>query len=280
MASFLQALRELGYVEGQNITIQQRSAEGNTERLPPLAAELVAAPVDVIVAVGPLATQAVKEASATIPIVFPISSDPVAEGLVASLARPGGNATGLANLQQELVGKRLELLKEIAPGASRVAVLWTAPSQIGQWGEVQHAAHALGVQTQSLPVQDARDFDGAFEAAAREHADALMVLGDPLSQSHRTRLAELAAQTQLPTVYTTREYVVAGGLMSYGPSFTELWRRTAAYVDKILRGARPADLPVERPMRFDFAVNMKTARELGITFPNEILLQITEVIDQ
>src|SRR5262249_49221162 len=165
-----------------------------------------------------------------------------------------------------------------APSSSRVAVLWTAPTQLGQWGAVQAAAQALGVQTQSLPVRDAHDFEEAFEAARREHADALMVLGDPLSQSYRARLAELAAQNQLPTVYTAREYVVVGGLLAYGPSFTDLWRRTAAYVDEILKGVRPADLPVERPMRFDFVINLKTAQALGLTIPAHVLLQATEVI--
>ena len=277
--AFRQGLRDLGYAEGQNVAIEYRFAEERQERLLELAAELVQLPVDVIVAPSN-AAYAAKQVTSTIPIVMATSGDPVATGIIASLARPGGNMTGLTLLSPELAGKRLELLKAVVPELSRVAVLWNAahPDKALEWRETQVAAQALGVQLQSLAVRDLHDFDSAFEAAAREHAGALIVLGDSLTFVHRTRIVDLAAKSRLPAMYELREFAAAGGFVAYGPSVLDNWRRAATFVDKILKGAKPGDLPIERPMRFELILNLKTAQALGLTIPPSLLFQADEVI--
>jgi putative ABC transport system substrate-binding protein len=277
--AFRQGLREHGYVEGHNLAVEWRFAEGGVEQLRDAADELVRLPVDVIVAQSTPAAAAARQATSTIPIVVAIG-DPVGIGLAASLARPGGNVTGLTNLSTGLGGKRLELLRETMPGVVRVAVLWPPdnPVKVAQWTETQGAARTLGIQLQSLEVGGPEDFEGAFAAAEQGHAEALIVFGDNLTAGYASQLADLAARSHLPAMYETRLLVDAGGLMAYGPSNLSLYRRAAYYVDRILKGASPADLPVEQPMTFDFVVNMKTAQALGITFPNEIMLQVTEVI--
>jgi putative tryptophan/tyrosine transport system substrate-binding protein len=278
--SFWEGLREFGYVEGRNITIEARYAAHQSERLPELAAELVRLPVDVIVAAGTPAAQAAKRVTNTIPIVFANASDPIAEGLAASLARPGGNATGLSNFSGALSAKRLELLKETVPGLSRVAVLAnSATAAEQQLEETRHAAQVLGLEPQFFRARPPDELGSAFGNASRERAQAMTILGDPAMHANVAYLAKLAAEHKLPAVFPAREFVVAGGLLAYGPDQSAISRRAAYYVDRILKGAKPADLPVEQPMLFDFMVNMKTARELGITFPKEILLQITEVVE-
>ena len=283
IGSFRQGLRELGWVEGQNIVIDYRFAEGRYDRLPDLAAELVRLKVDVIVASPTTPAAAAKNATGTIPIVMiGAGADPVGQGLVASLARPGGNVTGLSySTGQEIFGKQLELLKEIVPKVRRVAVLWNpaVPAIAPAIGEVKVAARSLGVELQLLEARGSDDFDGAFAAMAEERAGALLVLVDPVFSFHRTRLAGLATKNRLPAAYTNRQPVDAGGLMSYGPSFSDLWRRAAGYVDKILKGAKPADLPVEQPTLFELVINLKTAKALGIDFPPSILLRADEVIE-
>jgi putative tryptophan/tyrosine transport system substrate-binding protein len=277
--AFRQGLRALGYVEGQNTLLESRFAE-NDDQLPALAADLVRLQVDVIVGSGTPANQAAKEATGTIPIVIASSGDPVKSGLVASYARPGGNLTGFSSLSQGLSGKRLQLLTETVPGTSRVAVLGNPinPVVALTLSEMPAAAHALAVRLQVLEVQGPDDFEGAFEAAGRERAEALVTELDALTSAHRTRIVDLAAKSGLPAIYPERGFVEVGGLMAYAVSFPALYRRAAGSVDKILNGAQPADLPVEQPMTFDFVVNLKTAQALGITFPNEIMLQVTEVI--
>jgi putative ABC transport system substrate-binding protein len=272
-----QGLRELGWVEGQNIAIEWRLAEGREDRLPEFTEELVRLQVDVIVDAWGLA----PEVTTTIPIVIPNATDPVSEGLVASLARPGGNVTGLSLTTPQLSGKRLELLKETVPGASRVAVLWN-PANSGKildWAETQRAAHVLGVVLHSLELQSPDDFEAAFLAATMEGADTVIIFADVMFAFNRRRIANLAARHRLPAIYPGRHYVAAGGLMSYGPNIVDVYRRAATYVDKILRGAKPGDLPVEQPTRFDLAINLKTAHALGLTIPRTILLQATEVIE-
>jgi putative tryptophan/tyrosine transport system substrate-binding protein len=289
--AFRQALRELGYVEGENVVIEYRYAEGELDRLPALAADLVRLQVDVIVTAAPSSTRAVREATSTIPIVMAYDTDPMANGFVASLARPGGNITGLSSLAPGISGKHLELLKETVPGLSQVAVLgtFTYPGNEMEGAatvpwlrttetEMERAAAELRLQLQYLDVRRTGDVETVFQEARTGHAGAALVLASPILESHRIRVTQLAAQNRLPAIYHVPEFVEAGGLMSYGASFMDLWRRAASYVDKILKGTKPADLPVEQPMTFDFVVNLKTARELGITFPNEILLQVTEVI--
>jgi putative ABC transport system substrate-binding protein len=282
--TFWQRMKELGYVEGKNIVVEYRFAEGAPERLPHLAAELVRLNVDVIVAPASGAVAA-KQATTTIPIVMTHVSDPVAQGLVASLAHPGGNVTGLSSFVSELGGKQLELLKEAFPTVSRVAVLWwklPTPSAIDQdalvLGEMQVAARALQVALQPLELQGVKDFEPAFSAMTGERADAVIVLRNPLTTTHRTRIVSFAATSRLPAMYSDREFVDAGGLMSYGASIADLWGRAAVYVDKILKGAKPADLPVEQPTKFDLVINLKTAKALGLTLPPSILFQATEVI--
>ncbi len=275
---FHQGLRELGYVEGQNILIEWRFAEGREERLPELAAELVRLQVDVIVTQG--VEEAARQATSTIPIVMATSADPVATGAVASLAHPGGNVTGLTAAGPELGPKRLELLKEALPGVSRVAVLWDS-SDRGKAVEmrgIEAAARTLGVQVQSLEVRGPDDFEAAFEAATDGRAEALMPLRSPLIAFQRSRIVDLAAMNRLPAMYSGREFVDAGGLMSYGPNQTDSFRRAATYVDKILKGAKPADLPVERPTKFELVINLKTTQALGLAIPQSVLIQATDVI--
>jgi putative tryptophan/tyrosine transport system substrate-binding protein len=279
--AFEEGLREHGYRDGQNITIDYRFAEGRDDRVGDLAAELVGLDVRVIVTEGGPAAYAAKQVTSTIPVVFALAADPVGTGLVASIPRPGENVTGLTTFSPELAGKRLELLKQVVPAMSRVAVLWNATSADKQreFGETEAAARALGIQVQSLALQGAEALDGAFERAARADASALATLGDPLTVNQRAHIVELAARSLLPAIYPLKLFVDVGGLMSYGPSIAGNFRRAAYYVDRILKGTSPADLPVEQPMTFDFVVNLKTAQALGITFPNEIMLQVTEVLE-
>jgi putative ABC transport system substrate-binding protein len=270
--------RELGYVEGQNILIEGRYYGDRSERLPALAAELVRLKVDVIVAGAPPAPEAAQRATATIPIVMANHPDPVGSGLVASLARPGGNVTGLSSLTPELVGKRLQLLKEAVPGISRVAVLSnpTIPTVRLDLRAAEVAARSLKVQLQVLEARAPSDFASA--AMTKDRAGALIVLGGPMFFGHRTRIVELAAQSRLPAMYGQKEYAEAGGLMAYGVNTRESFGRAATYVDKIPKGAKPGDLPIEQPTKFDFVVNLKTAKALGLTIPPSLLLRADEVI--
>ena len=278
--AFRQGLRELGYVEGKNLVIDRRFAEGKLDRLPSLAAELVRLNVDVIVTSGGISTRAAKEATVTIPIVMVQDNDPVANGFVASLARPGGNITGLATLAPELSGKRLELLKEIVPRLSRVAVFGTSinPGNAQSLKEIQLAAGAFKVQLQYLDVLEPKDIETAFRAATKGRADAVIVLVSSVLNSHRTQVVELAVKARLPVIYPFLEFVEAGGLMTYGVNFTDLYRRAATYVDKILKGRTPADLPVEQPMNFEFIVNLKAAKQIGLTIPPNVLVRANKVI--
>jgi putative tryptophan/tyrosine transport system substrate-binding protein len=278
---FRQGLRELGWVEGQNVVIDYRFAEGRSEPLPDLAAELVRLKVDVIVAVGAPAARASKQATATIPIVGIALSDPVGQGLVASLKRPGGNVTGSASLFPELAAKRLGLIKETLPGGSRVAVLWNAanPGNTRQIEETKVAAEALGLRLRSFEVRGPDDFQGAFAAMTRARPEALLILADPLIFIYRTRIVDFAAKNQLPAMHPFTESVEAGGLMAYGVNLPELFRRAGLYVDKILRGTKPADLPIEQPTRFDLVINLKTAKVLGLTIPPSLLQRADQVIE-
>jgi putative ABC transport system substrate-binding protein len=282
--AFRQGLRDLGYVEGRNVVIEYRDAEGKFERFPALAAELVALKVDVIVTSGGTpAALAAKQATRTLPIVFAAHADPVGSGLITSLARPGGNVTGLSNLAPELVGKCLEQLKQAVPGVSRVAALW----QPGAYGErtekdmpkgAEAAARALGVRLQFVEARGPADFDRAFSETTTAHADALTVLPSAMFVNERRRLVALAAKNRLPAVYPSRDSVDAGGLMSYGPDLADVFRRAATYVDKILKGAKPGDLPVEQPTKFELVINLKTAKALGLTIPPSLLGRADEVI--
>jgi putative ABC transport system substrate-binding protein len=279
--AFRQGLRALGYVEGQNLIIEYRYAEGKLDRLSELAAELVRLKVDIIITSGEASIRAAKRTTRTIPIVMANSGDPVESGLVASLAQPGGNITGLSALSPELSGKALELLKETFPKLSRVAVLWNPANaaKVLDFRESQVAAKALGVQLQSLEVRSPDDFDRAFGAAMRERAEALSVRADAVvTVVHRKRIVDLTAKNRLPAIYELTEFVDAGGLMSYGPSVSDNFRRAATYVDKILKGAKPADLPVEQPTKFELVVNLKTAKALGLTMPQSILLRADQVL--
>ena len=278
--SFKQGLRDLGYVEGRNITIEHRWGEGRGDRLPGLAAELVRLNVDVIVA-SSQAALAAKQATTVIPIVMPIITDPVRLGLVASLARPGGNATGLATQNDELPGKWMELVKEAFPGISRVAFLWSPIYDGGaQLRAAEAAAPALGLRLQAFKLERPEDFGTAFSGMQKNRAEALIVSSSPFFYAHRVRLAELAAQRHVPTIYHQSEFVVgSGGLMSYGPDFRDLFRRSAAYVDKILKGAKPRDLPVQQPTKFELIVNLKTAKALGLTIPPSLLLRADQVLE-
>jgi len=280
LEAFRQGLTELGYIEGKNIVVEYRYADGKGDRLPVLAAELVGAKPDLIVAATTPGVLAVKKASAMVPIVFVDISDPVANGLVASLARPGGNITGLTILGPELSGKRLELLKEAAPNVARVALLWNSanPSNELMWKETQAVAHELRVQLQSLEVRSSNDFDTAFETSLREHAQALIAAPEPLINTHLKRIVEFAAKNSLPAMYGAPEAVNAGGLMSYAPNYTYEYRRAATYVDKILKGTKPADLPVEQPIKFEFVVNLKAAKQIGLTIPPNVLARADKVI--
>jgi len=281
--AFRQGLREQGYVEGQNLLIEYRGADGKIERLPGLAIELARLKLDLIVAGATPGARAAKQATTTIPIVAPSMGDPVRDGLVASLARPGANLTGSTFLGPELVPKRLELLKEALPRVSRVAVLWH-PRAFGErtmkdmWKEIEAAARTLAVQLQPAEVEGPDELDRTFSAMIREHPEALFTFPSTMLFSQRTRIVALAAKHRLPSMFNAREYVELGGLMGYGASISDLARRAAIYVDKILKGAKPGELPIEQPTKFEFAVNLKTAKALGLTIPPSLLLRADEVI--
>jgi len=279
--AFRQGLRELGYIEGKNIVIDWRSAEEKLDRLLAHAAELVRLKADIIVTGGSSPTRAAKEATTTIPIVMAQDSDPVGNGFVASLAQPGGNITGLSTLAPELNGKRLELLREIVPRLSRVAVLGTSTSpafaQVSR--EVELAAKALGVKLQYLDVLSSKDIAIAFRTAIKERADAVLIMvAGRVASSERTQIAELAVKSRLPAIYDRSGFVEQGGLMTYGVNFYDLDRRAATYVDKILKGAKPADLPVEQPKKFEFIINLKAAKQIGLTIPPEVLARASKLI--
>ena len=282
LQAFRDGLRELGYVEGKNFQLEARWGDGKLERLPTLAAELVEAKVDVLVAVSSPGVVAAHQATRTIPIVMPLSSDPVGDGLVASLARPGGNITGLSVMAPELGEKRIQLLKEMFPKVSHaMAVLWN-PAYVGmraRFMQAQVAAPTVGFTVRSLEVRDTRELDLAFETIIREHPEALLILVDPFTRSQRSRIVEFAAEQRLPAIYESSEFVDVGGLASYGPNIADQFRRAATYVDKILRGAKPADLPIEQPTKFELVINMRAAKALGIKFPESILLRADKVIE-
>ncbi len=278
--AFRQGLRELGYVEGESIAIEWRFAEGKLGRFSDLANDLVRLNVDVIVTGGSGATRIAKGATNTIPIVMAQDSNPVGDGFVASLARPGGNITGLTNVSSEVSGKRLELLTEIVPKLSRVTVLGnsTNPANALALNETQDAAQALGLKLEFLEMQNAKDVEHVFKAAAKARSQALLTLQNPLSGIHEKEIVELAAKYQLPAMYHRREFVEAGGLMFYGTDAIDLHRRTAIFVDKILKGARPAELPIEQPTKFELAINLKTAKQIGLTIPPNVLARADKVI--
>jgi len=280
MEAFRKGLHELGYVEGKNILIEYRYAEGKLDRLPAFAAELVRLKVDVIVTAGASGTGPAKEATTTIPIVMAQDGDPVATGVVASLARPGGNITGLSTLAPGLSGKRLELLKQIVPKLSRVAVFGTStqPNYAQLLNEVELVAKAFGMKLQNLDLLDPKDIETAFRAAGKERAGAVLVLASPLSLSQRPQILDLAVKSRLPVIFPQSEYVEDGGLMSYAPNYADLFRRAATYVDKILKGAKPADLPVEQPTKFEFIINLKAAKQIGLTIPPNVLARADRVI--
>jgi putative ABC transport system substrate-binding protein len=277
---FRQALRELGYVEGKNIVVEYRWAEGKIERVPNLATELVRLKVDVIVTGGPQSTRAARHATLTIPIVMAQDPDPIGNGFIASLARPGGNITGLSALSAEISGKQLELLKETVTRLSRVALLHqsTEPGTAQALRETERAAKALGIHLQYLDLRGPNTIEIAFRDASKAHSDGIVVLPDPLIYLQRTQVADLAVKSRLPTIFGRPEYVEDGGLMSYGMSFTDLYRRGATYVDKILKGAKPADLPVEQPKKFEFIINLKTAKQIGLSIPPNVLARADRVI--
>jgi putative tryptophan/tyrosine transport system substrate-binding protein len=278
--AFQQGLLELGYMEGKNIVIERRHADGKSDHLPALAAELVSLKVDVIVTSGPTATRPAKEATSTIPIVMTFDDDPVGSGFVASLARPGGNITGLATLAPEISGKRLELMKETFPRLRRVAVIGTSNRQgtAQALKEMELAAQAYGVKIQYLDIQNPKDIESAFRAASKGHADAVLVLQTPILNSQRRQIADHALKGRLPAIYPASQYVEDGGLMSYGASISDLDRRAATYVDKILKGTKPADIPVEQPMKFEFIINLKAAKQIGLTIPPNVLARADKVI--
>jgi putative ABC transport system substrate-binding protein len=278
--AFRQGLRDLGYMEGKNIVIEWRFAEGKSDRLAAFADELVRLKVDVIVSGGSTATQAAKEATSTIPIIMSQDNDPVRNGFVASLARPGGNITGLATLRSELSGKRLELLTEIVPKLSRVAVLGssTNPGNAQSLKETEVAAGAFGVKLQYLDVLSTKDIETVFGTASNGRAEALLVLASPVINSRRTQVVELAAKRRLPALYDRRDFGEAGGLMTYGVRVTDLDHRAATYVDKILKGAKPGDLPVEQPTKFEFIVNLKAAKQIDLIIPPNVLARADRVI--
>ena len=274
--AFRLGLRDLGYVEGKNLVIEYRYAERKLDRLPDLAAELVRLKVEVIVASDSTTIPFAAQATRSIPIVMMVSDDPVGAGFVASLARPGGNITGLSNVSVDLAGKRLELLKEVVPKLSRVAVL--GPPRNPDWTEFVNATAAMGIKLQTLKVRDSKEFEDAFEVARRGRATGLIVLPSPLTNSNRKKIVALAAKSRLPAMYPLKEYVEEGGLIAYGPNIPEMHRRAAVYVDKILKGAKPADLPVEQPMKFEFVINLKAAKQIGLTIPQSVLYRADKVI--
>ena len=277
--TFGQSLRELGYVEGKNVIIEYRYAEGKLDLLPALASELVQLKVDVIVTSSLPGVLTAKNATSTIPIVFAATGDPVGTGLVASLARPGGNVTGLSIFGPELSGKMLELLKEAFPKVKRVVVLWN-PTASGElsFKETQAVAKALRVQLQSMEVRGSNDFESGFQRAKKERVQALVTIPNPVVNSNLKQVLEFAAKNRLPAMYFTSEFVDAGGLMSYGPNYTEQFRRAAVFVDKILKGTKPADIPVEQPMRFEFVINLQAAKKIGVTIPPNVLVRADRVI--
>jgi putative ABC transport system substrate-binding protein len=278
--AFRQGLRELGYVEGKNFVIDFRSAEGKFDRLPDVADELVRLKVDVIVTTGPVVNRPAKQATSTIPVVMGFDYDPIGNGLVASLARPGGNMTGLSSQAPEITGKQLELLKEIVPGLSRIAVLGSSkePAHPHLLTAAEVVARTFKMKLQYVDITSPNDIEGAFRAATNGRAEALLMLGGFIFNPHRARIAGLAAGNRLPAIYNALEWVEAGGLMSYGTSFPDLFRRAATYVDKILKGAKPADLPVEQPTKFELVINLKTAKQIGLTIPPNVLARADRVI--
>lgn len=280
-AAFDQGLAELGWVNGQNITVDHRSADGHFDRLPALTAELISLKVNLIVALSAPETAATKKVAGAIPIVFVVHGDPIGSGDIQSLAHPGGHTTGLSQMHPELSTKQLDLLKQIAPGMSRAGVLWNAanPAKLADWRELKPAAQTLGVVLQSFEVRAPEDFDGAFAAIGEQQPDALLTLGDPLTVTMRTSLADFALKQRLPAMFTHRQFVEVGGLASYGANFPDLFRRAAAYVDKILKGADPGDLPVQQPVKFELFLNLKTARALGLTFPPSLVQLADQVIE-
>jgi putative ABC transport system substrate-binding protein len=280
LAALQQGLRELGYVEGKNIVIEGRYAEGRSERFPELLAELIGLKVDVLVVAGDPAAHAAKKATSTIPIVIVTSPDPVGTGLIASLAHPGGNVTGLSDFHGGVVTKRFELLKDVVPSASRVAVLLNPANRSNplQLKDIQAAAPAFRVTIISFEVKGPDDIDNTFTTIGKERPEALLVVGDRLFATHQKRIFEFVNKRRLPAIYSQRGYVDAGGLMSYGTNFADQYRRTATYVDKILKGAKPADLPVEQPTKFEFVVNLKAAKQIGLTIPPNVLVRADKVI--
>jgi putative ABC transport system substrate-binding protein len=278
--AFLLGLRELGYIERKNFIVESRYAQGKLESLPVLAAELARLKVDVILSAGPATTRSVKKQTATIPVVMAFDTDPVGNGFVDSLARPGGNVTGLSALSPEIGGKHLEFLKDILPKISRVAVIGTStePANAQETRETELAARALGMKVQYLDIKGSKDIETAFQAARKGRADAVLVLTSPFAFAHRTQVIELAAMSRLPAMYWAAEFVEAGGLIAYSVSFTDLFRRAAVYVDKILKGAKPADLPVEQPTKFELVINLKAAKAIGLTIPPNVLARADRVI--
>ena len=275
-----QGLRDLGYIEGKSIIIEYRFAEYKAERLPELASELVGLKVDVIVTSQTPSVQAIQKVSSTIPIVFGALSFPIENGIIASFARPGRNATGMTVLSEELNGKRLELLKEAAPKIMRIGVFSNLdnPTQPLEWKQIQSAAQGLGLKLQSLGVRSANDFDATFKAALTERAQALINLPEALVNANFKRIAEFAAKHKMPAMYSDQTAIDVNGLMFYGPNTSEIWRRAAIYVDKILKGAKPADLPVEQPTKFEFVINLKIAKQIGLTVPQKVLIRADKVV--
>jgi putative ABC transport system substrate-binding protein len=279
-AAFFDRLRELGYVERGTLAVERRYSEGHVERFPEFAAELVRLKVDLVIVDTTPAALAVKRATSTIPVVFPTAIDPVGAGVVASLARPGANITGLTTEAPDLVAKRLQLLKEVVPRLSGIAVLWNAanPANARSWTEAQDAAHTLELTLQSQEVRGPTDFERVFAVMAREHPRAFLLITDGLTLQHAQQIVDFVTRNRIPSMFDHPELVVTGGLMGYGPSVSDLWRRAATYVDRILKGARPADLPVEQPTKFELVVNLKTAKALGLTIPPSVLLRADQVI--
>ena len=279
--AFRQGLRELGYVEGRNFVIEYRSADGRPERFPGLATELVRLKVDLIVTRGTPAVLAAEKATGSIPIVMATSADPALFGAVSNLARPGRNVTGLSTIAVELAGKRLELLKEAIPRIARIALLanMSSPASASQWRQIEGAARSLGLEPQLLDLRAPEEFARVFDNAIKQRADAILVANDTLTQTNLRRIVDLSAKHRLPSIFASREFVDAGGLMAYGPNFTDLYRRAATYVDKILKGSKPADLPIEQPTKFDLVINLKTAKALGLTIPPSLLARTDQVIE-
>ena len=280
LEAFRQGLHDLGYVEGRNIILEYRWAENREDQYPALVADLIRLKVDIMFTSSTPAVLVAKQATKTIPIVFPVSSDPVSVGIVDSFARPGGNATGLSSMASELWPKRMELLKEAFPKVSRLAMIWNSsnPGMKLRAKETLASAGPLGVTVQDRGVRDLEGLESVFATLTKDRPDALLTMVDPFTRFHLKRILEFAAKNRLPAIYEDRSFVEAGGLISYGPSLAELWRRSAAYVDKILKGAKPADLPVEQPTRFELFINLKTAKELGVTIPQSVIYQADKVI--